>query len=69
MAHIKEPDGIDFVVESKPLSDSERKQISEIIEHYKATGRKMKLPITISRRKKYERTTSSLTKAGRKTIN
>ena len=40
MAHIKEPDGIDFVVDPTPLTDSERKRISEIIAYYKATGRK-----------------------------
>ncbi|MCW3110659.1 MAG: hypothetical protein JWQ09_5165 [Segetibacter sp.] len=50
------------------FSDVERKQISEIIAHYKATGRKMKLPIVRSGRKKQERTTSSMAKAGRKTI-
>lgn len=68
MGHVKEPDGIDFVVDSKPLTDAERKQISEIIAHYKATRRKMKLPIAIRGRKKHERTTSSLAKAGQKTI-
>lgn len=51
MGHIKEPDGIDFVVDSKPLSDTERKQISEIIEHYKATGRKMKLQSPLAEEK------------------
>lgn len=43
MGHIKEPDGIDFVVDSKPLSVIERKQISEIIAQYKATGIKKKM--------------------------
>lgn len=40
MGHIKEPDGIDFVVDPKPLSLDERKKISDIIAHYKATGKK-----------------------------
>lgn len=51
MGHIKEPDGIDFVVDSKPLTHPEREQISEIIAHYKATGRKIKLPKIIGRKK------------------
>lgn len=41
MGHIKEPEGIDFVVDSTPLTKEERKQISEIIAYYKATGKKM----------------------------
>ncbi|HET7116150.1 MAG TPA: hypothetical protein VFI29_06650 [Hanamia sp.] len=31
MAHIKEPDGIDFIINGKPLTDKERKAISEFI--------------------------------------
>lgn len=42
MAHIKEPDGVDFVVDPTPLTASERKRISEIIAYYKITGRKKK---------------------------
>jgi hypothetical protein len=44
MGHIKEPEGVDFVVDPTPLTKEERKQISEIIAYYKATGRKMPLP-------------------------
>ena len=40
MGHIKEPNGIDFIVDPKPLSLEERKRISAIIAHYKATGKK-----------------------------
>lgn len=39
MGYIKEPEGIDFFVNSTPLTESDRKKISEIIAHYKATGR------------------------------
>lgn len=35
MSLIKEPKGIDFVIESKPLSDTERKEISEYIKQQK----------------------------------
>lgn len=41
MGHIKEPDGVDFVVDSTPLTNDDRKRISEIIAHYKATGEKL----------------------------
>jgi hypothetical protein len=41
MGHIKEPVGIDFVVDPTPLSIQDRKSISEIITYYKETGRKM----------------------------
>ena len=43
MGHIKEPDGIDFVVDPTPLTATDRKMISAIIAYYKATGRKMSL--------------------------
>lgn len=36
MGHIKEPKGIDFIIESKPLTDAERKAISEFIRNDKA---------------------------------
>ena len=44
MGHIKEPPGIDFVVDPTPLTIEERKKISEVIAYYKATGKKMALP-------------------------
>ena len=40
MGHIKEPKGIDFVVDPTPLTAEDRKMISEIIVHYKVTGQK-----------------------------
>ena len=43
MGYIKEPPGIDFIVDPTPLTTSERKRISDIIAHYKATGQKMPL--------------------------
>jgi len=32
---LKEPKGVDFIIESKPLSDVERKEISEYIQQQK----------------------------------
>ena len=43
MGYVKEPEGIDFVVNSKPLTTEDRKKISEVIAYYKATGKKMLL--------------------------
>jgi hypothetical protein len=31
MGHIKEPDGVDFVINGKPLTEKEKKAISEFI--------------------------------------
>ena len=31
MGHINEPKGIDFIIESKPLTDEDRKAISDFI--------------------------------------
>lgn len=38
MGLIREPEGVDFVVDPRPLKDWEKKQISDIIAHYKKTG-------------------------------
>ena len=40
MGYIKEPAGIDFIVDPTPLTTEDRKMISEIIAYYKATGEK-----------------------------
>jgi hypothetical protein len=44
MGYIKEPAGIDFIVDPTPLTAEDRKRISEVIAYYKATGKKMRLP-------------------------
>ena len=49
MGCIKEPAGINFVVDPIPLTAADRKKISEIIAYYKATGKKM--PLQKSKRK------------------
>ena len=36
MGHIKEPEGVDFIIKSKPLTNEERAAISEFIRQYKA---------------------------------
>ncbi len=46
MGYIKEPAGVDFAVDPTPLTKEDRKKISDIIAHYKATGKKMPLQKT-----------------------
>jgi hypothetical protein len=48
MGHIKEPKGVDFVIEPIPLTQEDQKMISKAIALYKATGKITKAP----RRKK-----------------
>ena len=36
MGFIREPKGVDFVIQSEPLNDKERKEISKFIQDYKA---------------------------------
>lgn len=49
MGYIKEPAGINFVVDPRPLTPEDRKKISEIIAFYKKTGRK--LPVEKARQR------------------
>jgi hypothetical protein len=41
MGYIKEPAGVNFIVDPTPLTTADRKKISEIIAYYKATGKKI----------------------------
>jgi hypothetical protein len=43
MGHIKEPDGVDFIIKGKPLTDKERKAISEFIKADKEKIARQKL--------------------------
>ena len=43
MGYIKEPDGVNFVVEPGPYTEADRKIMSAIIAYYKATGKKLTL--------------------------
>lgn len=54
MGHIKEPKGVDFIIQSKPLTDEERSAISEYIRSYKAKqkARGSRKATTESKRKK-----------------
>jgi hypothetical protein len=54
MGHIKEPDGVDFIINGKPLTDKEKRAISEFIKADKQKMAKQKARKTgiISRTKK-----------------
>ena len=43
MGHIKEPRGIDFTIQSKPLTDKDRQDISKFIAVYKAKKKEPKI--------------------------
>ena len=49
MGYIKEPEGVDFFVDPRPLTAADRKRISEIIAYYKATGRRMPIQKAIAK--------------------
>ncbi len=56
MGHIKEPDGVDFVIKSRPLTKKEEGAISEYIRAYNAKRVRKQLQIkgagkAISRKK------------------
>ena len=46
MGLVREPEGVDFVVDSRPLKEWEKEQISEVIRHYKETGEIKKIPVS-----------------------
>jgi len=45
MGLIREPEGVDFVVDPRPLKDWEKMQISDVIAHYKKTGEIKKISV------------------------
>ncbi|WP_298297504.1 hypothetical protein [Hydrotalea sp.] len=50
MGHIKEPLGVDLVVDPTPLTKDEKKKICEIIAYYKATGKKIPFKKIVSKK-------------------
>lgn len=40
MGYLKEPKGVNWVVDLRPLTKKDRSMISDAIAHYKATGKK-----------------------------
>lgn len=54
MGHIKEPEGIDFVINSRPLTKEEEIAISEYIRAYKAKHQHRQIPTKRTPRKTAE---------------
>ena len=52
MGHIKEPDGVDFIINGKPLTDKEKKAISDFIKADKDKIARQKLRKVKTIRKK-----------------
>ena len=52
MGLIRELEGVDFVVDPRPLNNWEKKQISDIIAHYKKTGEIKKISAPKKAKKK-----------------
>lgn len=46
MGFIKEPKGVDFIIQSKPLTDKDRQEISKHIADYKAKQAKKRITKT-----------------------
>ncbi|SKA32408.1 hypothetical protein SAMN04488128_103660 [Chitinophaga eiseniae] len=42
MGYVKEPKGVDWVVDPKPLTDKDRQIINEAIRYYRTTSQKLK---------------------------
>ncbi len=40
MGYIKEPKGVDFIIDSKPLTEKDRKDIGKFIAEYKRKSKK-----------------------------
>lgn len=49
---IREPEGVDFVVEPVKITKADRELISKAIAHYKATGEKLSAPYPKSKSSK-----------------
>lgn len=52
MGYIKEPEGVDFIINSEPLTSEDRKRISEFIAEYKAKKGQKEAQKTVRRKKK-----------------
>lgn len=54
MSYIKEPKGVDFIIQSPPYSDQERQAISEFIKKQKA---KAQLELLVKKQKRNSKET------------
>ena len=63
MALIKEPKGVDFIIQSEPLTPEEQAQLSTFISERKATLKKKKIKAKTAGKKKSKSAGSSSTPA------
>lgn len=56
MGYIKEPEGVDLIIQSKPLTDKDKKEISKFIQDYK------------QQKKRSKRNDTALNKRGKNTV-
>jgi len=52
MSIVKEPKGVDFIIQSPPLTDTERKEISEFIQARKLENRNLSKQTTPQKKQK-----------------
>ena len=52
MGLIKEPGGVDFIIQSQPLTDKERKEISEFIQSRKKENNRLVKPANAKKKSK-----------------
>jgi len=52
MGFIREPKGIDFIIQSEPLTEKEKKEISQFIADYKSKKNKIDLKKSNVKREK-----------------
>ena len=50
MGYIKEPEGVDFLIKGKPLTEKEKKAISEFIKADKEKNKKLKKSVSITKK-------------------
>ncbi len=61
MGFVKEPKDVDFYFDNTPLTVEQKREMSEIIAHYKATGKKKCIV-------RYRRAQDSRRKTGKKAL-
>ncbi len=50
MGYIKEPEGVDFLIKGKPLTEKQKKAISEFIKADKEKNKKLKKSVSITKK-------------------
>jgi hypothetical protein len=51
MGYVKEPEGVDFIINSEPLTAEDRKRLSKFIADYRAKNKQKIAKKTVGKRK------------------